>query len=74
VLDIAPTVFHLLGEPVPRGLDGRVAVEACLPDYQQVAYTAASDETAMPTDGEAFDGAEGQDEMRRRLRALGYID
>lgn len=37
-IDIAPTMLHLLGLPIPNGLDGRVIAEALVdgPDQSQV--------------------------------------
>jgi len=73
VVDVAPTVLHAIGEPVPDHVDGRVLTEAfdpdAAPDSRDVAsvdldYDASGGETA---DGDVSD-------VEDRLRGLGYIE
>ncbi|MFZ1947580.1 MAG: alkaline phosphatase family protein [bacterium] len=73
VLDIAPTVLHLLGLPVPQDMEGRVLAEALDPDW-----VAANPVRTIKTYEVA--GSPGRAEMpavdRRlldELKALGYI-
>lgn len=71
ILDLAPTIMHLLGQPVPRSMDGRV-LEEIFTDQRAVTYT----EDAQPADGEIESLALGDDEERQieeRLRSLGYL-
>ena len=69
IVDIAPTVLHLLGVAVPEDMDGRVLCDL-LADPTQVVYQAASDI------GLKHDGYSEGDEaiLTDRLRALGYLD
>ncbi len=68
--DIAPTVFHLLGEPVPGELEGRVLVEAlCQAGLERTLGSSAYAPQVRTTyEGDAVD------EVAERLRSLGYLE
>jgi predicted AlkP superfamily phosphohydrolase/phosphomutase len=69
LVDLAPTIMHLMGVPVPDDLDGRVLAEA-LADDRPVTYQRAEG-------GEARHLAlspEQQALIAARLRNLGYLD
>ena len=68
--DIAPTVLHLLGLPVPRDMDGRVLTEM-LEQPGDVAYVepsafVAPEEVAL-SDAERL-------QVEERLKSLGYLE
>jgi predicted AlkP superfamily phosphohydrolase/phosphomutase len=73
IVDLAPTILHLLGYPVPEDLDGRLMVEALSPGFLeqhpvQVAggvWQAAEDESGLSLSEEA--------EITDRLKGLGYL-
>ena len=69
ILDLAPTILHLMGLPVPDDMDGRVLTEA-LSTSRPVEHRPAS-----PDGGGAAAGlsAEETTEVEDRLRALGYL-
>jgi len=71
--DLAPTVLHLLGLPVPEYMDGRVLTSALRPEARAraaVARVACSPERNVA----AADAAAAADALiRRQLRALGYL-
>jgi hypothetical protein len=77
IVDVAPTVLHLLGLPVPDDMDGRVALEALRPEFvarrpPQTSgavgwWPQATDSTGEPAD-------ETDWKVRERLRALGYVE
>ena len=75
LMDVAPTLLHLLGIPVPDDMDGCVLVNALKPDWlarHPVAY-----QTVEPDadDGRACGYSEHETvQMREHLRALGYLD
>ena len=69
ILDLAPTILHLLGEPVPRVMDGRVLGEIFV-DAKPVRY--AEEEDASVTAEQGFDTAEAE-QIEERLRGLGYL-
>ena len=79
VLDITPTLLALCGMPVADDMDGRVLTEAMDDEFLR-AHPVRTIDTYEP-DGESAD-AEGEepieseidDEVRERLRALGYIE
>jgi predicted AlkP superfamily phosphohydrolase/phosphomutase len=64
IVDVAPSVLHLAGLPVPAWMDGRL-----LPG---VGGAIVVDERA-PAEPETTDGDEHEAELRRRLHALGYL-
>ena len=72
LMDIAPTVLHLMGQPVPSDMDGSVLLAALGADLQQVNYTdvdAESSPATVPTDYTA----EEEKEIMQHLQDLGYM-
>ncbi|MCS6859229.1 MAG: hypothetical protein NZT92_02775, partial [Abditibacteriales bacterium] len=73
--DLAPTVLHLMGLPVPADMDGRVLTEMLNEDYaeREIVFADAED-TAMPgdADGRTYDEEDAK-VMEERLRGLGYM-
>lgn len=73
LIDVAPTVLHLLGHPVPVEMDGRVLVEALRPEVTAV-QTATLDELGVPAAGVAAGYTDEEAErVRERLAGLGYL-
>jgi predicted AlkP superfamily phosphohydrolase/phosphomutase len=74
LLDIAPTVLHWMGRPVPVSMDGRVLAQAFGPEYRAVHPVKTTDgagETAAREDS-SYTGEEAAAVMER-LRKLGYM-
>lgn len=72
VVDVAPTILHLLGEPVPAETDGRVLTELFAEGSSPaVRDTEVSQYGSMATN-DALD--EGSADVEDRLRGLGYIE
>jgi predicted AlkP superfamily phosphohydrolase/phosphomutase len=76
--DLAPTILHLMGEPVPAGMDGRVLTEALLPEYAsltQKQVRTGSEVFSPPPASLANDELSDQDLelIADRLRGLGYV-
>jgi predicted AlkP superfamily phosphohydrolase/phosphomutase len=75
LIDIAPTLLHLLGVPVPEDMDGKVLASAFRPDSLlarpirsgAASGTSATDRTSGYTDEEAA-------KVEERLQALGYLE
>jgi predicted AlkP superfamily phosphohydrolase/phosphomutase len=68
IVDVAPTLLHLLDVPLPANLDGRVQAKALVPGGEVLpARTVADDDT---TPGPY--SAEQASLVSRRLRGLGY--
>jgi predicted AlkP superfamily phosphohydrolase/phosphomutase len=75
LIDIAPTILHLLGVPVPEDMDGKVLASAFRPDFlaeHPVKAGAASgtSEGDRPTGYTEEESAK----VEERLQALGYLE
>lgn len=70
ILDIAPTLLHTLGEGVPRVMDGRILMEL-FADPAPPRYTDQAD--VGPGASVGLSAAEDED-MRNKLRGLGYVE
>ena len=72
MIDLAPTILHLLGTSLPADYDGRVLVEALSPKIaaQPIAYR--SDHGSAVQTGSTFSSDE-QRLVEDRLRTLGYL-
>ena len=75
LLDIAPTVLHLLGVPVPADMDGRVLTEILDPALATAGAPARAE--PAPTDAARRSPAayteEEDAEIQQRLADLGYL-
>jgi len=76
IMDVAPTILHLMGEPVPRDMDGRVLDSLFTEDFRKdhpVRFAEAGEgerkEEVLPT----YSEVEAK-KIEERLRRLGYID
>ena len=83
ILDVAPTVLHLLGLPIPGDVAGAVLTEALEPVWLQAhpehrseaSATAATKPSAGPTGEQDDDTRSPTDKlMEKELKALGYIE
>ncbi|MEZ4866021.1 MAG: alkaline phosphatase family protein [Caldilineaceae bacterium] len=77
LVDLAPTILHLMGESVPAHMDGRVLHELFQPDFQprRPARPDLPDQANIPPDqGQASAlSPEEQKVLTERLRSLGYV-
>jgi len=77
IIDVAPTVLYLMGQPVPADMDGRVLTECLDPQFVADHPIRFQDEMGeVPDDQEPAHRAFSEDEsamIARRLQALGYI-
>jgi predicted AlkP superfamily phosphohydrolase/phosphomutase len=75
IMDVAPTILHLLGVPAPEDMDGRALVEMLEGDSaSEVEIGAAA--TAEPVLSAAADPSYTEEDkavIAERLKALGYI-
>ena len=68
IIDLAPTILHMMNVPVPDDMDGRVLTEAL------VTQRPVETQAAVPTSHAQEDlTAEEAAEVEERLRALGYL-
>jgi predicted AlkP superfamily phosphohydrolase/phosphomutase len=77
LLDIAPTVLHLLGVPVPGDMDGRVLTELLEPasplPVREPALAAVQTNGSHSGEIDSSYTAEDDDAIRQRLADLGYL-
>ena len=77
-MDLAPTIMHILGIPVPEHVDGRVLSEQMRNAEAPVARqpSGAADWSREVTEQDEGSGltAEEEEELTERLRHLGYLD
>jgi predicted AlkP superfamily phosphohydrolase/phosphomutase len=74
LLDVAPTILHLLGVPVPADMDGRVLNEILNPAFTPAhtdAEPAAGAEAAVPVPSAYTEEEDAQ--IQQRLADLGYL-
>jgi hypothetical protein len=76
LIDLAPTVMHMLDVPVPDDTDGRVLASlfaaSSPPAERAIRYQDAR--RAQPAEHEVEFTPEDQETIEQRLRALGYIE
>lgn len=74
IVDIAPTILHMLGYPVDKEMDGNVLKglfrEDSEPYEREIKYTEHSKEIAK---GRLYE-KENEEDVKERLKALGYLD
>ena len=75
LLDIAPTILHLLNIPIPKDIDGKVLKEIFKPEsseyIREESYSEVSD--TYEASVESSDEEEDQ-KVKDRLKSLGYLD
>lgn len=80
IQDVAPTVLHLMGLPVPADMDGRVLAEILKPAALQQQPISSGPELGMwpsQAEAQALDGVDSPSDdetVQERLRALGYLE
>jgi len=78
IMDVAPTILHLLGLPIPREMDGRVLEEVLASSFLRlnpVKYIEEAMDSArfLTTKRDEKYSDEDEEKIKSRLRALGYI-
>jgi len=74
IMDVAPTILHLLGLPVPQGMDGRVLTDALQSDFLESAPVRFED-VPLEVDPSKYEMTEKEaEEVKKMLKGLGYID
>ena len=68
IMDLAPTILHLFGLPIPEDMDGRV-LEDALTIERKVRYTSPYSREMR----EFQFTEEEEEELKSRLKGLGYI-
>lgn len=79
IVDVAPTVLHLAGVAVPDTMDGRVLTAMLTDEARRRPVERAPEGERWPSDAQAAfvetgRADEDDDQVRERLRALGYVE
>jgi predicted AlkP superfamily phosphohydrolase/phosphomutase len=78
LVDMVPTLLHLLGEEIPAGLDGAVLNDLFEPEFLRSRPVQSTDPVAAPEalaeKGRSPYNDEEAAQVEERLKALGYID
>jgi predicted AlkP superfamily phosphohydrolase/phosphomutase len=76
MIDLAPTILHLLGIPVPDDMDGRVLEEIFNDAFLAPVQRTAAPGMEVPAAAQNTDGysAEDEEKVNERLKALGYVE
>lgn len=70
ILDLAPTIMHMMGTAVPRIMDGQVLQDIFV---NPTAVTYSDDEEALEASTSPGFNAEEEAQVEERLRGLGYL-
>ncbi len=75
LIDIAPTILHLLGVPIPQDMDGKVLVEAFRPEFLAEHPVEAGAASGI-SGGNRPSGYTDEEsaKVEERLQALGYLE
>ena len=74
LIDLAPTVLHLLGDAVPKDMDGRVLTELFTDDFASSRRIRWRDTTEGPgREAPTKMTLEDEATILERLKGLGYI-
>jgi predicted AlkP superfamily phosphohydrolase/phosphomutase len=76
LIDLAPTLLHLMGEAIPPHMDGRVLGEALIDDAAEVrrrTQTVPAPQDATAASREETLSAADKKVLADRLRSLGYV-
>jgi predicted AlkP superfamily phosphohydrolase/phosphomutase len=71
IIDLAPTILHILNVPVPEDMDGRVLIDALSSELR--GQTTQVGAAATTSTAQVDFTEEEQAEVEDRLRALGYL-
>lgn len=71
IMDIAPTILHLMGQPVPSDMDGKVLTDALTDEFLR----ANPVRRAEAADARSRDGGDAGDDQKimENLKSLGYM-
>ncbi|MBX7222292.1 MAG: alkaline phosphatase family protein [Blastocatellia bacterium] len=72
IVDIAPTILYLFGKPIPRDMDGSLLREMIDESFLTTNKPVYTDQEYESSEIESF-SEEDNEEVRERLRSLGYL-
>jgi predicted AlkP superfamily phosphohydrolase/phosphomutase len=75
IIDLAPTILHILDVPVPASMDGRVLDEIFVKSTPRASTGQPNHSDYGPQNGgNGTYSSEDEDKISERLRALGYVE
>jgi len=76
IIDLAPTILHVVGLPVPKSMDGRVLSELFTPQFQEERPVTFEESRSKeePKSHKGVYSTKEESAIEERLRGLGYLD
>jgi predicted AlkP superfamily phosphohydrolase/phosphomutase len=74
IVDLAPSVLYLLGFPIPKDIDGKVLEAAFKEQYLETKEIHFIEEGPLSFFSQEVYSEEEEEELKRQLRGLGYLD
>jgi arylsulfatase A-like enzyme len=71
--DLAPTILYAMGSPIPRDMDGRPLTEVFSEEYRTQVPVSYGEEESSRELGETGYSEEAEEEIKERLKGLGYL-
>lgn len=74
IIDMAPTILYAMGEKIPKEMDGRVLKDIFTDDFlkaNEIRFSSDEPDSYRPREAEIF--PEDEEELKDRLKSLGYI-
>lgn len=76
IMDMAPTILHLMGEDIPNDMDGRVLEQIFAPQFlasRPAAFRDVEPKESVDIAQKTYE-SEDEQEVLERLQGLGYLD
>ncbi len=73
IQDLAPTILYAMGCPVPRDMDGRVLTEVFTEGFRAQVPLVSGEDGSSREIRESVYTKEAEEEIKERLRGLGYL-
>jgi predicted AlkP superfamily phosphohydrolase/phosphomutase len=73
IQDLAPTILYAMGCPIPGDMDGRVLTEVFTEDFRAQVPLVSGEGGSSREIRESVYSKEAEDEIKERLRGLGYL-
>jgi len=73
LIDIAPTILHLTGTPVPKDMDGRVLKKIFAEETDSAKRPVEYQNPEKRAGGKLKISKEDEEQLKNRLKALGYL-
>lgn len=73
IADLAPTILHLLGQNIPRDMDGRPLTEIMSEDFLNGNPPAYSLPSGQSSEANNLFSEEDVEEIKNRLKGMGYL-